>query len=125
MQRREIGTRTGNYAPGLVVEGGRTVFLSGCVAEDAQGNIVGKGDLGAQARQAFANMAALLAEAGGSLKDVVKLTTFVVPMERFGEFAAVRRELFAPDFPASSTVGVTALASPDYLIEIEAIAVIG
>jgi enamine deaminase RidA (YjgF/YER057c/UK114 family) len=69
-------------------------------------------------------MAAVLAEAGASLKDVVKITTFLVPMERYAEFAAVRAEVFDGQYPASSTVGVPTLVSADYLIEIEAIAAV-
>ena len=58
------------------------------------------------------------------LKDVVKITTFIVPMDRYSEYAAVRAEVFGGQYPASSTVGVASLVSPDYLIEIEAIAVV-
>ena len=62
--------------------------------------------MGAQSRQAFRNIAATLAEAGAKLKDVVKITTFIVPMERYAEFAAVRGEVFDGQYPASSTVGM-------------------
>ncbi len=123
MERRELGTRSGSFAKAIAIQGaGRMVFVSGCVADDSRGGVVGKGDVEAQSRQAFSNMAALLAEAGGSLANVVKLTCFIVPMADYRSYTKVRQELFAPDFPASSTVGVNALASPDYLIEIEAVA---
>ncbi|TAK21816.1 MAG: RidA family protein [Chloroflexota bacterium] len=125
MERRVLGTSRGSFSLGITVTGGRHVYVSGCVSSDHDGRIVGRGDVGAQSRQAFANMAAVLAEAGGTLADVVKLTAFVVPMDRYREYAAVRAELFAGHFPASSTVGVTVLADPDYLIEIEAVAVVG
>jgi 2-iminobutanoate/2-iminopropanoate deaminase len=124
MARVELGKRTGSFSPGIAVDGKRLVFVSGCVSNDATGNVVAKGDVGGQSRQAFANMAAVLAEAGASLKDVVKITTFLVPMERYAEFAAVRAEVFAGQYPASSTVGVNTLVSADYLIEIEAIAAV-
>jgi enamine deaminase RidA (YjgF/YER057c/UK114 family) len=124
MERVELGKRTGSFAPGIAAAGKRHVYVSGCVGNDASGRVVGPGDVGAQTRQAFANMAAVLAEAGATLADVVKITTFIVPMDRYREFTAVREEVFAGRFPASSTVGVASLASPDYLIEIEAIAVL-
>jgi reactive intermediate/imine deaminase len=124
MQRTELGKRTGSFSPGIAVEGKRLIFVSGQVATDAGGQLVGKGDVGAQARQAFTNVEAVLAEAGASLRDIVKITTFLVPMERYGEFAAVRAEVFGGRYPASSTVGVASLVSADYLIEIEAVAVV-
>jgi reactive intermediate/imine deaminase len=123
MERTELGKRTGSFAPGVAVTGKRLIFVSGNVGVDANGQVVGKGDVGAQSRQTFKNIEAILAQAGASLKDVVKITTFIVPMERYGEFAAVRAEVFGGQYPASSTVGVASLVSPDYLIEIEAIAV--
>jgi reactive intermediate/imine deaminase len=124
MARVELGKRTGSFAPGIAVDAKRLVFVSGNVAVDAEGRPVGKGDVGAQTRQIFRNIEAVLAEAGATLKDVVKITTFIVPMERYAEFAAVRAELFGDTVPASSTVGVASLVSPDYLIEIEAVAVL-
>ena len=124
MARVELGKRTGSFAPGVAVEGKRLIFVSGNVAVDASGQLVGKGDVGAQTRQIFRNIEAVLAEAGATLRDVVKITTFIVPMDRYAEFAAVRAEVFGGKYPASSTVGVSSLVSPDYLIEIEAIAVV-
>jgi reactive intermediate/imine deaminase len=124
VKRTELGQRSGSFAKGIAVDGGRTIYVSGHVGIDESGRVVSKDDLGAQTRQTFRNVEAVLREAGASLKDVVKITTFLVPMERYAEFAAVRAELFGETVPASSTVGVASLVSPDYLIEIEAVAVI-
>jgi reactive intermediate/imine deaminase len=124
MARTELGKRTGSFAQGIDVSGRRLIFVSGHVGTDANGQIVGKGDVAAQTRQTFRNIEAILAQAGASLKDVVKITTFIVPMDRYPEFAAVRAEVFGGQFPASSAVGVASLVSPDYLIEIEAVAVV-
>jgi reactive intermediate/imine deaminase len=124
MERHELGQRSGSFAPGMVASGKRLVFVSGNVGVDSTGRVVGNGDVAAQSRQAFKNIEAILAEAGASLRNVVKITTFLVPMERYAEFAAVRAEVFGDHCPASSTVGVASLVSPDYLIEIEAIAVL-
>ena len=89
MARVELGRRTGSFAPGIAVEGKRLIFVSGNVSVDAGGQLVGKGDVGAQTRQIFRNIEAVLAEAGATLRDVVKITTFIVPMERYAEFSAV------------------------------------
>ena len=124
VERRELGKRTGSFAQGIAVRAGRTVYVSGKVGVDESGKIVGTDDLAAQTRQTFANIQATLSEAGASLSDVVKITTFIVPMERYQEFARVRAEVFGESVPASSTVGVASLVSPEYLIEIEAIAVV-
>ena len=124
MARVELGRRTGSFAQGIAVEGKRLIFVSGNVSVDAEGKLVGAGDVGAQTRQIFANIAAVLAEGGATLRDVVKITTYIVPMERYAEFAAVRAEVFDGQYPASATVGVASLVSPDYLIEIEAVAAV-
>src|SRR5688500_4332940 len=122
--RVELGKRTGSFAQGIAVRGARTIYVSGKVGVDESGRIVGKDDLAAQTRQTFANIEGTLAEAGATLRDVVKITTFIVPMDRYQEFARVRAEVFGDTVPASSTVGVSSLVSPEYLIEIEAIAVV-
>jgi 2-iminobutanoate/2-iminopropanoate deaminase len=124
MARVELGKRTGSFAPGIAVEGKRLIFVSGNVSVDADGQLVGRGDVGAQTRQIFENIEAVLVEGGATLKDVVKITTYIVPMERYAEFSAVRAEVFDGQYPASAAVGVASLVSPDYLIEIEATAVV-
>src|SRR5262245_22515580 len=116
MARVELGKRTGSFAPGIAVEGKRLIFVSGRVSVDAEGRLVGKGDVGAQTRQIFRNIETLLVEAGATLRDVVKITTFIVPMERYGEFAAVRAELFDGQYPASATVGVASLVWRDFAL---------
>lgn len=104
----------------------RTVYVSGQVAIDADGNSVGVGDLAAQTDQVMQNLATALAAAGASFDDVVKITTFVVDYEpaQRAVLSEVRGRYLPTDNPPASTlVGVTALAGPDWLIEIEAIAV--
>ena len=123
MERTELGKRTGSYALGLAVSGKRLIFVSGTVGADGNGQVVGKGDVAAQTRQTFQNIEGLLQEAGASLKDVTKITTYIVAMDRYGEYAGVRAEVFGNQPPASATVGVASLYSPEFLIEIEAIAV--
>ena len=106
------------------VQVGNTIYVSGQVAMDESGNIVGKNDVRAQTRQVIANISAVLAEAGASLDDVVKVTMFITDMSRAGEAREVRLEFFTRQPPASTGVEVNALAHPDLLVEIEAIAVL-
>jgi len=116
------------YTHAVAVDGGRLIFIAGQVAFDKDGNLVGKGDLRAQFGRALDNLIAALAAAGATPDDVVKLNTYVVnykpadyPIIREG-----RARIFAgPNPPASTLVGVQALALEDLLIEIEAIAVVG
>ena len=103
----------------------RLVFISGQVSMDKDGKLVAAGDFAGQARQVYANLAAALSGAGAKPGDVVKLTTYVVGYkpELRGLIAEARAALFgAGELPASTLVGVEALAEPGYLLEVEAIA---
>jgi enamine deaminase RidA (YjgF/YER057c/UK114 family) len=106
------------------VDGRRIIFLSGQLAWDKDGNTVGKGDMRAQLRQVGENLKDALEEAGGTLADIVKITTFVTDMDQFFTCIDVREEYFGPGWPTSTTVEVSRLAHPDMLIEVEAIAAI-
>lgn len=105
---------------------GRLVLVSGQVAFDKNGDVVGEGDLDAQARQAYANLGAALAAVGASFADVVRLTTYVVDYqpEHRNMLRQIRSEHWPADPPAATLVGVSALALPELLVEIEATAVI-
>ena len=104
------------------VRAGDFVYTSGQVAYDRNGNVVGKGDMKAQARQTFANIRELLALAGASMDDVVKITAFVVDMSKYADYSAARAEAFPGNVPASSTVSTPRLVNPDLLVEVEAVA---
>jgi reactive intermediate/imine deaminase len=106
------------------VKVGGMVFVSGQLARDAAGQVVGRGDMAAQTRQVIANLRAILRAAGGDLRHVVKLTAFMTDMGRAPEAWAVREEAFGAHPPASTGVEVSRLTHPDFLIEMEAIAVI-
>lgn len=116
-----------NYSHVVVISSGRQVHVSGQVAVNRAGELVGKGDLGAQTVQVYENLSHALAAAGARLSDVFKIVTYVVDITP-DKVAAVRaaRARFVGDgpFPASTMVGVTGLVHPDLLIEIEAIAAI-
>jgi enamine deaminase RidA (YjgF/YER057c/UK114 family) len=102
------------------------VFVAGQEPEDEQGNLVGPGDLAVQARQVFANLGRALAAAGAGPEQVTKITIFVVQYRRedLPAIEAGRVALFGDHKPADTLVGVEALSRPEYLIEVEAVAVI-
>ena len=104
---------------------GDRVYVSGQVAFDQEGIVVGLGDMAAQAGQVFANIRVVLAEAGALMDDVVKITAFITDMSQYGEYAAVRAETFSGNLPASATVATPALVLPELLVEVEAIAELG
>lgn len=113
------------FALSQAIAVGDWLFVSGQAALDAQGNIVGKGDFQQQAECAFANLEQVLKAGGSSLLDVVKVTLFLTDLSYFPEVIALRRRFFQPPYPADSIVEVKALALPELMFEIEAIAVRG
>lgn len=112
------------YSHVVSVTGGRTIYISGQVALDAAGKLVGKGDLAAQTRQVFANLDVALKAAGASFNDVVKATYFMLDASHVQVVRDIRSLHFTMELPASTLLEVPRLASPDYLIEIEVIAVV-
>jgi reactive intermediate/imine deaminase len=115
-----------NTPPGYshAVQAGGLLFVSGQVAFDAAGEIVGVGDMRAQTRQAFRNLGAVLEAAGATFADVVKLTYFVRDIDAVAAIRAARNEFIdTANPPASTLVEVSRLFVPDLLIEIEAVAV--
>jgi enamine deaminase RidA (YjgF/YER057c/UK114 family) len=113
------------YSHGVTVSGGHTTWTAGQVAFDDDGNVVGEGDVVAQTRRVFENLSAVLAEAGATWADVVKLNYFVTDLSRLQEIREVRNEFLDPDrLPASTLVQVSALAMPELLIEVEAVVVV-
>jgi 2-iminobutanoate/2-iminopropanoate deaminase len=106
------------------VRAGNLLFVSGCVAVDADGKPVGEGDVVAQARQVFANIGLCLAAAGATFADVVKVTTFLTDIDDRGRINPVRQEVFGDVRPASTLVEVSALVLPEFLIEVEVVALL-
>lgn len=102
----------------------RTVYISGQVALDPSGALVGAGDLAAQAEQVFTNLRSALAAAGATFEDVAKMTVFMVDASQIQVYRDARGRHFTGSLPASTLVQVVRLARPEWLIEIEAIAVI-
>jgi 2-iminobutanoate/2-iminopropanoate deaminase len=110
------------YTQAIKVSGAQSVlFISGQVAYDKDGGVAHRGDVKGQAREAIK---ALVEAQGGTLANVVKLNTYVIDVRYRPDLAPVREEFFGKKGPASTLIQVPALAHPDWLIEIEAIAVV-
>jgi len=129
--RREIKSsslpapmRRGAYSSGVEAPAGRTIYVSGQVSLDAEGNVVGEGDIGLQTETVLEHVKTVVEEAGGGMTDIVKVTVFITEMGLYDEIHEVRRRYFEEPYPASSMVEVSALIDPRLLIEIEAVAVI-
>lgn len=103
---------------------GNTLYIAGQIAKDADGNLVGIGDLETQVRQAHTNLKHILEEAGGSLKNVVKLTTILTHYGYMDGYRKIRNEFFEEPFPPNTLLIVESLAFPELMIEVEAIAVL-
>jgi enamine deaminase RidA (YjgF/YER057c/UK114 family) len=115
------------FSQAVVVEGNaRTIYVGGQNAVDAQGRVVGAGDLAAQTERTLENLATVLAAAGARLQDVVKWTVFAVQGQDARPAVGVFQRVWgsAPP-PAISVIAVAGLANPEFLVEVEAIAVTG
>lgn len=119
-QVKEPAPRT--WSNCLVV--GNQVFISGMTAHDLEGNVAGGKDMYSQACQTFSKIRALIEAAGGTTRNIVKMTIFVTDISERKEVWRAREEFFSGDFPACSLIGITALATPELKVEIEAIGVL-
>jgi enamine deaminase RidA (YjgF/YER057c/UK114 family) len=111
-----------NYKMATRMEGGRLLYIAGQVAWDPSGNIVGKGDVRAQARQVFENLRGVLQAAGGDLSSLMRITTYITRIENFPAVAEARSAVFQGELPASTLIVVKSLFHPDFLIEVEGVA---
>jgi uncharacterized RmlC-like cupin family protein/enamine deaminase RidA (YjgF/YER057c/UK114 family) len=116
---------TWQYSPAISVRGGRTLYISGIIGARPDGSLP-VGDIAAQAELAFANLEQVVCAGGGSMRDIVKVNVYVGEeyLARAAELRTVRQRYFPSDFPTSTLVRVAGFANPDYLFEIEAIAVV-
>jgi enamine deaminase RidA (YjgF/YER057c/UK114 family) len=122
----KIRQPSGHFSQAIEIEAkGRLVFISGMTSRRADGTIAGVGDVEAQTRQVCENLKAAVEAAGGTMDDICRVDVYVRNMEHFDRIHKVRREYFGSPPPASTMVEVTKMTSPDYLIEISAIAVVG
>ena len=113
------------YAQAIKVSGAQTIlFIAGQVDYDANGNCGHPGDFKAQARATLQALKAQIEAGGGTMQNIVKINTYVTDLRFRADYAQIREEFFGRKLPASTMVGVTALAQPEFLIEIEAIAIL-
>ena len=114
------------YSQVVIARGTKLIFVSGQEPEDVNGKLVGKGDLAAQANQVFANLGRALAAAGAQPDQVAKITIYVVNHRRdyLPIIEEARVSLFGGHKPADVLVGIATLSNPDYLIEVDAVAVV-
>ena len=103
---------------------GNTLYIAGQIAQDKTGRLVGKGDIEAQVKQVLTNLRNILTEAGGSLAHIVKMTTLITHYASLEPYRKVRAQFLSEPLPPNTLLVVESLANPDFLIEIEAIAVL-
>ena len=106
-------------SPGIQV--GDTLYVSGQVAVDDAGNVVGEHDCEVQSRQVMANIRKVVKAVGGSMDNVIKITCFLTDVDNYPAYSKVRAETFPSNPPASSTVIVAGLVRPELLVEVEAV----
>lgn len=113
------------YSNAVRVSSGDLLFISGQVAWDEDGNVVGKDDPQRQAKQVFANIAAILSAHNATFADIVKVTVYVTDLSWFEQLSDIRRGVFGESRPASVIVQVSSLVQADLLLEVEAVAAVG
>ena len=107
------------------IDGARSIaFVSGQAPIAADGQLVGDSDFEAQVRQVFENLRAVLEQAGMGLEAIVKLTVYLTDMSRLRDYTQIKGEFISGKQPSSTAVGVTALARPEMMVEVEALAVV-
>ncbi|HEY2966543.1 MAG TPA: RidA family protein [Actinomycetota bacterium] len=121
-----VAAPVGTYSQAVRVETGDAVWIhvSGQIAIDLEGNLVGPGDLRAQTRQVFENLRAILEAHGATFADVVKIGTYLTTLDDLAGMREVRSEYLTSEPPASTAVQVVALVLPEALIEIDLVAVV-
>ena len=125
IQSEKIRQPSGHFSQAIAIDAkGKLVFISGMTARRADGTIAGIGDIEAQTRQVCENVKAAVEAAGGTMDDICRVDVYVRNMEHFDKIHHVRRQYFKSPAPASTMVEVSKFTSPDYLIEISAIALV-
>ena len=103
---------------------GNALYIAGQVAKDGEGNLVGQGDFEAQIHQVYENLKNIMEEAGGTLQNIVKMTTFLTHYSYIETYRSVRSKYFPEPCPPNTLLIIESLALPDFMIEVEAIAVL-
>ena len=130
MSNKSVGTNPSSVAPpmkphysnSIRTESGPLLFVAGQVALDADGKLVVEGDIRAQATQVLENIRAIVEANGGTMADIAQVTVYVRDIAAFNTISDIRESYFPKDGPASAIVEVSALAWPEFLLEIAAVA---
>jgi 2-iminobutanoate/2-iminopropanoate deaminase len=125
IQPKTLSDPSPRYSQGILTDSAKLLFIAGQTASDSDGKVVGQGDIEKQAAQVFKNLAAVLEEAGASFDNLVMTTTYLTDRKYREGYNKVRNQFYKTTPPTSTLVIVKGLASPDYLIEISGIAVLG
>lgn len=120
----KVAPPAAKYSQGWKVEGGKLVVISGQVPEDADGNVVAPGDFEKQVRQVFENLRNMLEAGGATFKDIVRLGVLLTEQEQWQPFDGVRGDYLQPPYPATTLFVVKSLAKTEWMVEIEAMAVV-
>jgi len=125
LEKYNVESHGGNFYQGVIVNGGRLLYLAGQVANNADGSVAGVGDWRRQAEKVYENIGHVLRAAGATPASVVKETTWVLSIDSWRQHSpAVRTAVYQGDFPASTLVEIPGLARPEFLVEIEVIAAV-
>jgi enamine deaminase RidA (YjgF/YER057c/UK114 family) len=125
LEKYSVETHPGDFAQGVIVNGGRLLYLAGQVANNPDGSVAGVGDWHRQAEKVYENIGHLLHAAGATPASAVKETTWVLSIDSWRQHGApVRRGFYKGDYPASTLVEIPGLARPEFLVEIEVIAAV-
>ena len=114
----------GSYFHVAVADPGRVVTIAGQTSSDAEGNIIGAGDVRAQTREVLRKLRVAIESVGGTIDDIVTVTVYITDARFYGDVNETRREVFGPSFPPSTLVHVSSLARAGLLVEINATAVV-
>ena len=112
------------YSQAILTDGGKLLFIAGQTASDKDGNVVGVGDIEAQAKQVFEKIKIIVEEAGGTLDDIVKTTVYITDAKYREGQRKVRSQYIKGDPPTSTLIIVKGLARDEFLIEVESVAVL-
>lgn len=117
----------GAYSQAIKTNAESLMFIAGQVAVDFEGNVVGEGDVAAQVKQVYKNLAGVLEGVGASFQNVVEFTTYIVGRESFEPYSRARSEVFAEvfpeaDYPPNTLLIISGLARPEFMVEIKAVA---
>jgi enamine deaminase RidA (YjgF/YER057c/UK114 family) len=112
------------YSQVVSVESARMIYVSGQIARDSEGKVIGKGNMRAQIEKVAENVERCLKAAGAGMQDIVKMIAYVTDIDEYSKHVDLRARYFGAAAPASATVEVRKLAGPDYMVEIEVVAAI-